>query len=153
MFSRQRRSLVRYSWEESGGSFGKLFAKRREYSRNFSILNGTPFRGDWPWCTRIRGARIKIMRISRADISVNFFNLKFRAAVQVLPLHEEHDKWSLIFLFFFFFLELNFTQIRHLECVKFFYAFLYIDRRRILNRRFDHSSGGRGFFASSCLFG
>lgn len=44
------------------------------------------------------------MRISRADIpSVNFFNLKFRAAVQVLPLHEEHDKWSLMFLLFFFF--------------------------------------------------
>lgn len=47
------------------------------------------------------GARIKITRISRADISVNFFNLKFRAAVQVVPLEhgEEHDKWSLLFFF------------------------------------------------------
>lgn len=83
-----------------------------ENIRNFSILNGTPLlkeigRGG----TRIRGARIKIMRISRADIPVNFFNLKFRAAVlQVLPLERgERDKWSL--LFFFFFLKLNFTQL------------------------------------------
>lgn len=101
----QPRSL--FVEEESAKVIGN-----EENIRNFSILNGTPLlkeigRGG----TRIRGARIKIMRISRADIPVNFFNLKFRAAVlQVLPLERgERDKWSL--LFFFFFLKLNFTQL------------------------------------------
>lgn len=94
----QPRSL--FVEEESAKVIGN-----EENIRNFSILNGTPLlkeigRGG----TRIRGARIKIMRISRADIPVNFFNLKFRAAVlQVLPLERgERDKWSLLFFFFFF---------------------------------------------------
>lgn len=96
------------------GSWKLLACRQRtEYSSNFSILNGTLL--SWRRLAVVvhefEGGRIKIMRISKADISVNFFNLKFRA-VQVLPLQrEKHDKWSLLFFFFFFFLKLNFTQL------------------------------------------